>query len=417
MKVGVFLSAKLPERGGGFTFESELFDALTELAPYSAHSFVICSQEKETPQQISSVKNIDFLSFHLSFQERWRYQLARVRKFLSIKLRHPRSKFKIEGWYDDFILKYVVENGINFILYINPFYFYKSLLDLPYVTVLWDLQHQLQPYFPEVSANDEWERREKLYAVKLRRASTIITGTEAGKAEIERFYQVPTQRIRILPLPTPQFALDAPVCPDLSLLEKYNIPNNYLLYPAQFWSHKNHVGLLLAIKLLREKYNLIFPLVFIGSDRGNELYVRQMVAELELSKQVHFLGFVPQEDLMHLYRDAFALTFVSFFGPDNLPPLEAMALQCPVIASNVSGAKEQLGDAALLVDPKDVEQIALAIKSLWDDSTLRQELIQRGLKRATKWRAIDYVKGICSILDEFEPIRRCWSSKELYQQK
>jgi glycosyltransferase involved in cell wall biosynthesis len=149
-------------------------------------------------------------------------------------------------------------------------------------------------------------------------------------------------------------------------------------------------------------------LVFVGSDQGNESYVREMVQKLNLSQQVYFLGFVPQEDMVNLYGHAFALTFMTFFGPDNLPPLEAMALGCPVIASNVSGAKEQLGDAALLVDPKKPEEIAEAIKSLSEDSALRQDLIKRGLIRAYRWTAQDYVKEIFSVIDNFEAIRRCW---------
>ena len=150
--------------------------------------------------------------------------------------------------------------------------------------------------------------------------------------------------------------------------------------------------------------------------KENEQYVRQIAAELDLITQVHFLGFVPQQDLISIYRNAFALTFLSFFGPDNLPPLEAFALGCPVVASNVSGAQEQLGDAALLVNPRDPEHIAKAIKLLHDDPTLYQTLIQRGLERASRWTGEDYVKGVLSILDEFEPIRRCWSSKMPYHQ-
>ncbi len=197
-------------------------------------------------------------------------------------------------------------------------------------------------------------------------------------------------------------------------MTKYRIPEGYLFYPAQFWPHKNHVGLLLAVNLLRERYGLILPVVFVGYDKGNLRYVRRVVDELDLSTQVHFLGFVSQEDLVGLYRNAFALTYLTFFGPDNLPPLEAFALGCPVIASNVSGAQEQLGDAALLVDPRDEEQIALAVKSLHDDPALRQTLVQRGLQRAAKWTGEDFVRSVFSILDEFKPVLRCWSTTEPY---
>jgi len=148
----------------------------------------------------------------------------------------------------------------------------------------------------------------------------------------------------------------------------------------------------------------------VGSDKGNVNHVKRWVNELGLEKQVRFLGFVPQEDLISLYRNAFALTYLTFFGPENLPPLEAFALSCPVVASDVSGAREQLGDAALLVDPANPAACAQAIKSLHDDPALRDVLIERGLERASRWTGRDFVRGVFSIFDEFEAIRRCWGS-------
>jgi glycosyltransferase involved in cell wall biosynthesis len=109
------------------------------------------------------------------------------------------------------------------------------------------------------------------------------------------------------------------------------------------------------------------------------------------------------------------LAYVSFCGPENLPPLEAFALGCPVVAAEVAGAQEQLGDAALLVDPKKPDQIAHAIQSLWRDRALRRTLVKRGLARAVRFTGEDFVKGVFGILDEFEPIRRCWNSAAPYR--
>jgi glycosyltransferase involved in cell wall biosynthesis len=303
----------------------------------------------------------------------------------------------------------VLSSGVDIIWNLTPFT--RTTMEIPYITVIWDLQHRLQPYFPEVSAKGKWSWRERHFAPLCRRASVIIAGTEAGKAEIEHFYQVPGNRIKILPHPTPRFALEAPSRDGAEILNKYRLPKGYLLYPAQFWSHKNHAGLLLAAQLLRDKYNLVFPLVFVGSDKGNCKHIRELADTLDLAAQVYSLGFVPQEDLISLYRNAFALTYVTFFGPENLPPLEAFALGCPVIASNVQGAEEQFGDAAMLVDPKDPKEIALAVKALHDDVTRRQTLIQRGLNRARRFTGEDFVNGILSILDDFERVQRCWTNK------
>jgi glycosyltransferase involved in cell wall biosynthesis len=105
--------------------------------------------------------------------------------------------------------------------------------------------------------------------------------------------------------------------------------------------------------------------------------------------------------------------YVTFFGPDNLPPLEAFALGCPTIASNVAGASEQLGDAALLVEAQDPNQIAAAIARLRTSPELRQQLIDRGYQRARQWTSKDYVKSVLTVLAEFEPIRRCWPSQPI----
>ncbi len=283
-------------------------------------------------------------------------------------------------------------------------------LDLPYMTVVWDLQHRLQPWFPELSSRGEWEAREARYSTFLRKATKIIAGTEAGRNEIQMFYQVPIERIEILPHPTPGFCLKGPESDPKDVLAKYKIPERYLFYPAQFWSHKNHANLLLAIRQLLDRHGRVMPAVFVGSDKGNLEHIRKLTAELGLTGQVHFLGFVSQADLISLYRNAFALTYVSFCGPENLPPLEAIALGCPVVASKVSGAAEQLGEAALLVDPSNPEEIANAIKVLLDDPSLVRTMVERGRQRALRWTGRDFVHGIFKILDDFEPIRRCFPS-------
>jgi len=400
MRVGVYLSRTFPEGGGGYTFENEILQSLATWGPESNHTFVVFGWTKQPTDNISD-KNIQFIDLQRGLKERLISKLLRILSGVLRKIRHSRSPFSVEKWIDQ-----VVKNSnIDVFLYFNT----RCLtLDVPYITIVWDLQHRLQPYFPEVSIRGEWDRRERDFSVTLQRASIVISGTEAGKAEIERFYQVPPERIKILPHPTPRFALEAALSNEKEVLREYNLPEGYLFYPAQFWSHKNHAALLRAIRLLRERYGLVFPLVLVGSDAGNQKYVMQLTSEFGLSNQVHFLGFVPLEDLVLLYREAFALVYVSLFGPENLPPLEAFALGCPVIASNAPGAREQMGDAALLVDARDEEEIALAIKSLHDDPCLRQTLVKRGLGRASRSTGETFIKGIFTILDEFEPVRRCW---------
>ena len=450
MKVGVFLGNIAPTAGGGFGFQDDILQALVRLE--SKHSFIILSyltkeqaKEATTAEQLQNLfqplvrfkskhvfiifshhltkeqaeeataEQLQFVSLRRSLLERGRARLTRITARAVAKLPIIRNRFQVpQVTYIHWLKQAVQDLGIEIMWFVAPGYIE---VDIPYIFTVWDLQHRLQPWFPEVSANGVWRRRENMYATAIPRALAVIIGAEAGKEEIVHFYRVPPERVKLIPFPTPKFALSASKDSGKEVLAKYRIPEGYLFYPAQFWPHKNHVGLLLAVNLLREKHDLVLPVVFVGSDKGNLQYVRRRMDELNLSNQVHFLGFVPQEDLVGLYRHAFALTYLTFFGPENLPPLEAFALGCPVIASNVSGAQEQLGDAALLVDPRDEEQIALAVKSLYDDPALRQTLVQRGLERATKWTGEDFVKSVFAILDEFEPIRRCWSNTEPYYRR
>ncbi len=399
MKVGVFLGGMLPIAGGGFTISNDILEALLRVE--SKHTVVIFGRLTADQSRKLNARKIRIVS-------RWRYLpkivISRLTRILSDFL-WKLPVLKVGTKATDWVQRSMCDLGVEVMWFLIPVF---NEVDVPFIFSIWDMQHRLQPWFPEVSKNGEWLRRERIYSIAIRRASAVIVGTEAGKKEIVNFYDIPPERLRLIPHPSPAFALDASKDTSRDVLAKYHIPEGYLFYPAQFWPHKNHVGLLLALSLLRKSYGLRLPVVFVGTDWGNLRYVRQMAENLGLSSQVHFLGFVPREDMIGLYRNAFALTYVTFFGPENLPPLEAFALGCPVIASNVPGAQEQLGDAALLVDPKDEGQIANAIKRLYNDPILRDSLVARGIARASKWTAEDYVRSVLSIIDDFEPIRRCW---------
>src|SRR5262249_4054909 len=157
-------------------------------------------------------------------------------------------------------------------------------------------------------------------------------------------------------------AADLPAKPDV--LRRLNVPRTYLFYPAMFWSQKNHAVVLEACKIVRDRTGWDLGVVFTGSDQGNLEYVRSYAGELGLRGACRFLDFVKQDDLAELYKGALCLTFASFVGPDALPPLEAFALGCPVIASALPGTAEQLGDAALLFDPSDEDALASHIANL-----------------------------------------------------
>ncbi len=415
MRVAIILSKTAkPESGGTYSFERDLINSLTEFKNNTEHLFYIFGWDKNPPFGISNSSRIQYVcifspSYIASriYRKIPKFGLKKTLKLVGKKLFDSDSE-------ENKILRALLKNEIDMTW---NWGLSCPVRKLPYIATVWDLQHRLQPYFPEFCSG-WWYDLEKFHFETLGKASFVITGTEAGKKEVQNFYRVPKDRIRVLPFPTPSFTLNPCFSEKTKLFTQYNLPASFLdcflFYPATFSTYKNHSNLLLSLKYLKDEFDLRIPAVFTGAEQNNSDYINQLINDLELQSQVRILGFIPLEDLSSFYRYAFALTFVSLHGPDNLPPLEAFALGCPVIASNVLGSEEQLGEAALLIDSKEPKQIALAIKSLIDNPDLRKALIHKGLIRASQWTGQDYIKEVCSILDEFASIRRCWGSSKHY---
>ena len=296
------------------------------------------------------------------------------------------------------------------ILWFN--HFVPIHIGVPYVLNIFDLQHRLQPWFPEVSAGGQWEQREAAWATSVRRAALVNVGSQEAKEQLCHFYGVPLENVRVLPFPTPQHAIDiaegkTTASANQNVRAKYGIKNDFLFYPAQFWSHKNHVNLLLALNLLRQKGRHL-SLVLTGSDHGNLPHVQKTCRDLDLDDLVHFCGFVPYEDVLAFYGQARALSYVSFFGPENLPPLEAMALGCPVVLSNIAGVETLHGDGPVLVEPSDPASIAAGIEFVLDNPDAVRDRVRRAREVAVANDCVRYMEEFQRMLDGFEPIRRCW---------
>jgi glycosyltransferase involved in cell wall biosynthesis len=390
MRVGILLGNSDPTAGGGYTFQKEVFDALLAIGAQSRHFFIfLCHPDTAAKLPSRPLPNAEVVALDV--------EVAAQRSTLFGRNRPAPKVRSLDEQLQAARVEFVWQLGAP-----------GQVLEVPYMVVVWDLQHRLQPWFPEVSGNGNWQHRDNIYTAVLGRAAAVIVGTEVGKLEVERFFRVDPSRILIMPHPTPRF-VDADVENRRSVREKYGISGDYLFYPAQFWAHKNHVNLLLALDLLKSRFDKRLSLVFVGADHGNLAHVQATVERLGLTDRVHFPGFVPREDLIDLYKQALVLTYVTFFGPENLPPLEAFALGCPVIASEVSGAREQLHDAALFVDPASPDQIAQAVMRLASEEGLRQILTAAGRKIAGARTPEGFVTQALAFLDRFEAVRRCWA--------
>ena len=298
--------------------------------------------------------------------------------------------------------------GVELIIYPspNPLSFETGF---PYVMAIHDLQHRLQPEFPEVSAHGEWERREYCFRNGTRSATLLLADSEVGKEDILNFYGpygVTSNQVKILPfLPACYLATDISPSERQRVRTTYHLPERYLFYPAQFWPHKNHTRIVQALGLLRQEHGLKIPVVFCGSSDGEirESIFREVMmlrSQLGLEGEIFSLGRAPDEDMSGLYAGAAALVMPTFFGPTNIPVLEAWAFGCPVLTSDIRGVREQVGEAALLADPASVEAIADGIHRLWTDRELGRTLSTLGRRRLAAYTPEDYLGRLIEIVAE-----------------
>jgi glycosyltransferase involved in cell wall biosynthesis len=165
--------------------------------------------------------------------------------------------------------------------------------------------------------------------------------------------------------------------------QMYDLDRDYILFVSTIEPRKNLPTLLQAYRKLLDDYQVPEGLALAGSHGWLSEEVYNMVETLNLEEHVRFLGRVPSEDLVYLYNAARLLVHPSFYEGFGLPPLESMTCGTPAITSNVSALPEVVGDAAILVDPNDIDGLTVAMWRVLTDGDLRANLIAKGLKRAS----------------------------------
>ncbi len=259
--------------------------------------------------------------------------------------------------------------------------------DLPSIYQPHDLLHV---HLPHLLTPRQREFRGASYPLHCERAQFVVTMTTWGKNDLVRHFGLPPERIRVIPWAPVLSAYERPHPHELAeTITKFDLPEDFLLYPAQTWPHKNHVRLLESLAILRDRHGLRIPLVCSGTQNDFFPHITRRVAELRLDDQVRFLGFVTTKEIQCLYSEAKALIFPSLFEGWGMPICEAFASDLPVASSKATSLPDLVGDAGLLFDPSDPEEMADAVASLWCDDDLRNELMRRGRRRAAdfSWEA------------------------------
>jgi len=258
----------------------------------------------------------------------------------------------------------------------------------PYVVTIHDMSSLLFPNKTDFRGAMHEER----YRRGAVRAARIIAVSHSTRRDIETVLRIPTERIStIYSAPDPAFASDSrDIAADNQILERYSIRPPFVLYAGAIKPQKNVGRLVEAFAVVRAELEnhpqyRDLRLVIIGDELSKYPAVRRAVIATRIEPFVRFLGFVPSETLKVFYRAATVFAFPSLYEGFGLAPLEAMACGTPVVASDLPALVEAVGNAAELVSPDNVFDVARGLRALLTDDQRRRDLAAIGRAQAFRF--------------------------------
>jgi glycosyltransferase involved in cell wall biosynthesis len=253
-------------------------------------------------------------------------------------------------------------------------------------------------HHPENFGSEVAARRNEAYMAWCRACTVVEVPSESSKTDVVTHLRVTPGKVAVVPkAPFTQVGIFADEIDPAELKARYALPDVFAFYPAQTFPHKNHLRLLEALARLRDQRATTLPLICTGYENEFSAIIRNKVIELDLSRQVQFLGYVPDGVVRGLYRCAALTVFPSTFEGWGFPALEALAEGSPLACSRIDPLETTARDAALYFDPTDSEDIALTLLRLLTDEPLSARLRARGLAVAQNY-SWDRTARICRAL-------------------
>jgi glycosyltransferase involved in cell wall biosynthesis len=283
------------------------------------------------------------------------------------------------------------KQGVN--VFHAPHHECPILVPSKLVVTVHDCVHLL---FPQEDASRFRNYRTYLRTKKvIRGASHVIAVSNSTKNDLINIFDADDSKVSVVyNALDDRFAFTSAGMEDRGgVLERYQLHDPFILYSGRIRPHKNLHRLIEAFAVLKSELSederlRNLKLIIIGDELSKHQYLRLTVVRSGVQQDVRFFGFVPHPVLRVFYQSASLFAFPSLYEGFGLPPLEAMANNAPVLASNTSSLPEVLEDAALLVNPENVFEIARGMKSILMDKTFRDCLVARGVKQVAKfsWR-------------------------------
>jgi glycosyltransferase involved in cell wall biosynthesis len=389
--IAIDLTPILPggENGGAKIFVLELLPRLAELYPSTDFLLLtnVASHDELSTLDRSNMRRqmVIGLPRVSTLRERARFAASKIFRHLPGRIRNAANRWVYK-------INTAIKRGgttrilrdLNVDLLFCPFTaptFFEP--GIPTVCTILDLQYKTHPDFfsPEDVAN-----RDGTFIDACRKSSALTAISEYSRGSAIKHSKFDPRRVRTIHLRLAQ-RMSSIEKYDPSLFARLGITRNeYVIYPANFWKHKNHEMLLTAFGMACQSgLGKSIKLVCTGASGARQIWLESATNSLGLQDRIVFPGFLPTSELASLLANSKAMIFPSLYEGFGLPIVEAMAAGVPVACSNSTALPEVASDAAILFDPRVPEEISTAIKQITTDEVLREKVIAAGRKRADEF--------------------------------
>jgi glycosyltransferase involved in cell wall biosynthesis len=397
LNIAVIISSSL-ESGGGYQYEYMVLNILKKYhkdkgisLKFYAPSYKVSKDYTDLYIDIKVIKENIFRKIHsLCLQNIFLYTFLK----------------KI-GFGLSFFEKKLLADSIDLVYFLSPNLKSHALSNTPYIFTLWDLGHLDSMEFPEVSYDRRFEFREFNYSKSLKKAIKVIVDSDYGRDYAIKSYNLDKKRVKVLKYLPNIRTIESKHSVDIK--KKYNLKNDYIFYPAQFWAHKNHIYILKAIKILRETKHIDIDVVFSGSNKGNLNHILEKAKEFKIDDLVHYIGFAPNNEIPFLYKQSLALVMPTYLGPTNIPPLEAFFYETPVCYSDTPFFREPMTDSVFFMDLRDPNSLVRQLLIIKNDKIVTKYKIDKGKDFLDSWNDIDFYNKLLEIFSDYKNIRSIWN--------
>jgi glycosyltransferase involved in cell wall biosynthesis len=317
----------------------------------------------------------EFIIFHQKGGRAWFSDLERPGfRFILLPDRRPAFRLVWEQFAFPILVRKFRLNVLHSLHYTMPF-----IKPCPAVVSFHDMTFFL---YPELHTRSKRLFFPLAMRASVKRADMLVVPSDSTRRDALRLLKIAPEKVLTVPLGVnDNFRPQKDERLLLEIRRKYDLPDRFILYVGLIEPRKNLPSLINAYDCLRKR-GIDLPVVIAGRRGWQVEEVTRMVEALHLTAHIHFSGYIEPQDLPMVYNLADLFVYPSLYEGFGLPVLEAMACGTPVVTSAISSMPEVVGDAGLLVPPREIEPLANAMHSLLVDRALREQLSERGLERA-----------------------------------